>query len=291
MPDANGAGDLPLDEELTGVLTIKNGLIQDNPRRGLMSEIAVKVSDGYAVLRARVTNIVRRRNVAEDFVLYFRRTKNAVQSNYQEMTEENFEELLRARWAKITRADVDKWAEDENKTPQQKAVFEFFVYKPRERRRRANQIQRATQARIADAMQRLTERDNQNDVYRGPIERNHVAVVNARRPDEEQDIVVPNDNTTRQARRLDQMRVQLQAENEQAAAARNAEYKPITIELNGVEVQVRVKVASLREALGLPQHNLIHNGIYHGYNHDPVAPEEDQEDEEHAQPQVGAVGA
>ena len=85
--------------------------------------------------------------------------------------------------------------------------------------------------------------------------------------------------------------MQQQAENEQAAAARNAEYKPITIELNGVEVQVRVKVASLREALGLPQHNLIHNGIYHGYNHDPVAPEEDQVDEEHAQPQVGAVGA
>ena len=132
MPNPNGAGELPLDVELTGVVQIKKGNIQDCPRRGAKSNVAVRVSDGYGVLRARVDQLVRPQGVPADFTLYFKQTKNAVQSDYQPITEDNFEEWLRARWAKITRAEVDKWAEDQGKEPREIPVFEFFVYKPRQ---------------------------------------------------------------------------------------------------------------------------------------------------------------
>lgn len=289
MPPPSGAGDLPLNEDLTGQLCIKTGNIQENPRRGQKSTIAVKVSDGFPVLRARVEGIVVGHGVPRDFILYFKRTKTAVQSEYQEMTADNFEEWLRARWAKITRAEVEKWQEEDGMTPQQKVVFEFFVYKPRVRQPRARQIQRATQGRIEAARDRIRQHDNTQAIQRGPIELEHLATVNARRPDDAE-LVLQANNTTIQARYLDQARQQLQNEDEQAAAARNSVMKPITIELNGTMVQVQVNVASLRTALGLPQHNLIADGIFHGYQHQAVAADEDQEDAEHENPQVEAVG-
>ena len=90
----------------------------------------------------------------------------------------------------------------------------------------------------------------------GEIQLNHVAMVNARRPDDEE-IMIPDDPTNRQARELDRERGQLQNEDEQAAAARNAELQPIQIQLNGTMVEVQVNVRSLRQAIGLPNHNIF----------------------------------
>ena len=251
MPNPNGAGELPLDVELTGVVQIKKGNIQDCPRRGAKSNVAVRVSDGYGVLRARVDQLVRPQGVPADFTLYFKQTKNAVQSDYQPITEDNFEEWLRARWAKITRAEVDKWAEDQGKEPREIPVFEFFVYKPRQQVSQARRIHRATARRIEAARDRLQQHNNQYGVHMGEIQLNHVAMVNARRPDDEE-IMIPDDPTNRQARELDREREQLQNEDEQAAAARNAELQPIQIQLNGTMVEVQVNVRSLRQAVGLP---------------------------------------
>ena len=40
----------------------------------------------------------------------------------------------------------------------------------------------------------------------------------------------------------------------------------------GTWVEVYVDVGSLRDALGLPQHDLFHHGIFHGYRHESLFP-------------------
>ena len=140
MPNPNGAGDLPLEQDLTGVLTIRKGDIQGNPRRGDRILVTVKVSDGFAVLKARIDTIARPKGVPEGFVIYFRKTKTATQAQFGELTAENFEEWLRIRWAKITQEDVTKWQEQDSKEPKDVEVFEFYVYKPDRPEPRANRI-------------------------------------------------------------------------------------------------------------------------------------------------------
>ncbi|KAL3936271.1 MAG: hypothetical protein SGBAC_008379 [Bacillariaceae sp.] len=231
MPNPNGAGDLPLDEYLTGVLTIRKGDIERNPRRGDKRQIALKVSDGFNVLRARVDAVVRPLGVPEGFVLYFRRTKKAVQSEFKELTAENFDEFLRYRWAKITGAEVAKWDEEHGKTPKEMPVFEFDVYRPDTRAEpAAKRMQQATQHRIAEARPRLQEHNNQNNIRRGDTDMGHLAVVNARRGDGHEET----------------------AAAAAAATVRNDTFRQITIKMNGTEVQVEVNVTSLRNALGLP---------------------------------------
>ena len=112
MPNPNAAGNIPLDQELTGVLTVRKGDIQRNPRRGETYSITVKVSDGFEVLRARVHTVSRPSHVPAGFVLYFKTSRRQVQSNFQEMTANNFEDFLTSRWAKITTQEVAKWTED-----------------------------------------------------------------------------------------------------------------------------------------------------------------------------------
>lgn len=54
----------------------------------------------------------------------------------------------------------------------------------------------------------------------------------------------------------------------------------IRMEINGSWTEFRVDVASLREALRLPAHNIYTAGIYHGF--EPVPPPEvDLEDVDH----------
>jgi len=289
MPPPNGAGDLPEDRDLTGVVTVKKGNIEENPRRGERKNITVKVSDGFPVLKARMEGIVQGMGVQNNFLIYFKRTKTAVQSDYGEMHEANFAEWLRMRWSKITATEVTRWAE-EGKSPEQMEVFKFFVYKPRNCRQRLSQLRRATQANMADARERLREHDIVHGIARGPIERAHLAVTNARRP-EGAPLELGNDNTTTQARRLDVMQQEMQNEDEQAAVARNNEYRPITFKFNGTDMEVEVKIQSLRAALGLPLYDLFQNGVFHGYQHETVARDEDENDDEHENPQPGAVGA
>src|SRR5210317_2264535 len=122
MPPPNGAGDLLEDRDLT----VKKGNIEENPRRGERKNITVKVSDGFPVLKAAIEGIVQGMGVQNNFLICFKRTKTAVQSDYGEMHKENFAEWLRMRWLKITVTKVTRWAE-EQKSLEQMEVFEFFV--------------------------------------------------------------------------------------------------------------------------------------------------------------------
>jgi len=243
MPNPNGAGDIPTSTDLLGVLQIKKGSIQDNPRGGPKHDILVKLEDGYEVLRAKIARIVRPLGLPDDFLIYFRRTRNAVQARYEPITADNFEEWLRIRWAKITTQEVVRW-EEEGKEPREVQVIEFFVFKPRSLQRgNAGRIRRATANSIAEAQRRIGEHDNNQQL--GEIQRFHLAHINARRP-EGAPLIFPEDATNNQAARLDQARAQLDNEDAQAAAERNNLVRPIRIRwFNGDFVEIPVDVTSL----------------------------------------------
>jgi len=119
----------------------------------------------------------------------------------------------------------------------------------------------------------------------GDIERHHTAVVMARRapprPGEMAEVPILNDATTRQARMLDERRRQLEEETEEERRAREAETAVIQVQMNGVWMDQKVKVASLRNALGLPPYPLFSQGIFHGYTHNTRVTGGDMEDVDH----------
>ena len=55
--------------------------------------------------------------------LYFKKLKGAAQSQYIILTDENFEDMTRVRWALISSRDVNTWAETD------KSVLEDFFFK------------------------------------------------------------------------------------------------------------------------------------------------------------------
>ncbi|KAG7345861.1 hypothetical protein IV203_038804 [Nitzschia inconspicua] len=283
----NAAGDLPLNDDLACVLTIKKGSIRDNPRGGTSKTLSFRVSEGLAVLKAKIQATPLQPPLLEDFEVFFRRTKTSVQASYVPLSSDNFTDQLKHRWSKITQREVDEWQQDAGKTPQESNVFEFFVYQPRNRRGNTQQLQRATASRMASARNQILAHHQRNNTQVGPIQLEHLATLNARLPDGS-DLAFPNDVSNRQAEALDRSLEQFNAEEADAVARRNATYKPTLIRFMGsTPIPVEVNVQSLREALGNPPYDCYHNGIFHGYRHDAVLPEEDVNDDEHETTQPG----
>jgi len=130
---------------------------------------------------------------------------------------------------------------------------------------------RATASRIAQAAVAVNTYEQENSQSLGEITRHHVTINHARQP-QGTPFVMPTDNATRQAQALDNMR------NE--APVDEPPVKKIKIRLSTAWVEVDVDVNSLRDALGLPRHNLLAQGIFHTYVHQPAAGE-DHEDTDH----------
>ena len=65
----------------------------------------------------------------------------------------------------------------------------------------------------------------------------------------------------------------MQRQKLEDAAAVDAEptIRTFRIKLNGTWVDVPVDIVSLRLALGLPQHDIFSQGIFHEYQHNPAA--------------------
>ena len=92
----------------------------------------------------------------------------------------------------------------------------------------------------------------------------------ARRP-EGTEFTISSDNSTRQAQAFDDARQEIIDENKDEGE--NTIRKNIQLEINGTWVDVGVDIASLREALGLPPHDLFSQGIFPGYVHrDHIGP-------------------
>ena len=157
MPtNRNAAGDLPEgDTDLKGSVTIKTGARELYPRGGKTLEFRFKASEGFRVLQVRIEELARAADeeLPENFEIYFKHSKQATQPNYVKLEAEDFLDRLKARWARMTELDLERWSA-ENVEPIDGMVFELFVYKPQTTR---TTIRRATvesirreEARIAD---------------------------------------------------------------------------------------------------------------------------------------------
>ena len=271
-----------MDADLKGLLFIKKGIREANPRGGLKKKITFKPSEGFVLLRARIeaaSTSDSGRALPANFEVFFKKTKSSTQSQFVALTGSNMVDCLKARWGKITQNDLSKWAES-NASPAEGMEFEFFVYRPPPRRSASASIRRATAGAIRREMERLDQYAQSNNLQIGPIQRQHLAVHNARQP-EGTPIRVPNDATTRQAAALDEAREVLDAEDADAARERESQTRTINIVMNGTRVPVEVEISSLRRALGLPQHDIFHEGIFRRYRHPRLPEDANMEDVDH----------
>lgn len=82
-------------------------------------------------------------------------------------------------------------------------------------------------------------------------------------------------------RHLDQQAATLRQHQEQAAEVEQQARKPLTIEVAGVVLEVRISVSELRTFLGIPNMNL--DGLTNFREAEINDPQEDIEDEDHAE--------
>lgn len=281
------AGPLPETSDLIAEVSLRRGERSRNPRKSETRIIRFTVSDGFAVLRQKILRFLSQPPLSTERAqlidpdVYIKASKNAPQAAYKRLDADAFEARVRERWANITQADVDAFApgvDDPVEVATRVAsefVFQFFVYISGPVTAAPPGLRRATQPRIADATEAVAAFARAQAL--GPITRNHLIVSHARQP-EGTPVTLPTDNTTRQAQELDEMI--LNAERSSPTVATDMAH--VEVEIGGAWVRLRVRVSSLRLALGLPSHNIFTHGIFHGFT--PVAPQPSQpemEDEDH----------
>ena len=252
--------------------TVRKGDIRNNPRGRAVGKFRVKISEGLEVLRAKALSFLHRtlptsQLISED--VYFKKSKGAPQSQYIILTNNNFEDLMRQRWNLISKRDIDNWS-DKGKSVLDGFYFEAFLYvHKRSHQNPPAGLRRATALRIQEAAQQIQEYQNNHEIEFGDITRHHLTVHHARQP-EGTEFTVPNDNTTRQAQWLDERRRHMQ----ESTRNDDRNTKRIRIQINGTWVDVLVDIISLRQALGLPQHDMFDQGIFHEYQHNETAGED-----------------
>lgn len=286
VPNAPAAGVFNLESEFQFRCTVRKGDIRDNPRGGTVTEFKAKISEGLSVTKAKALSFVRREMSSAQLIsddLYFKKSKGAAQSQFIKLTDENFEEKTRVRWALISSRDVNAWAEAD-KSVLEGFFFEIFLYI---QRRRVDNVprglRRATQTRIEAASQQIRGFEEANNTELGPITRHHLSIHQARQPEGSQFTTIPNDNTTRQAQFLDEQRQLVAARREEGGGEANDDTrnrKKIRIEVHGTWVDVFVDIRSLRSALGLPDHDIFDRGIFLEYQHHETTGQ-DVEDTDH----------
>ena len=137
--------------------------------------------------------------------LYFKKSKGAPQSQYIILTDENFEAMTRARWSLISRRDCDTWA-NEGKTVLEGFSFEVFMYiHCRVGESVKVGLHRAMANRIKESVRQIQAYEEQSNISLGPITWQHASIHQARHPDGTES-VMPTDNTTQQAKFLDEQR-------------------------------------------------------------------------------------
>jgi hypothetical protein len=280
------AGPMPITISLMGEVSFRRGERERNPRKGEIREVKFSVDEGFAVLEQKILRYLREPPFSNDGtqlleqVVYFKASKNAAQSAYKRLDDVSFDLLLRERWGNITQADVDRLADGEEDPVLVAAsvaagfAFQFFVYVSSGAAASAPALRRATAARIVESTQAIAEFARSNQI--GPITTNHLIVTHARQP-EGTAVRLPDDNTTRQARALDDA-----IRDMAAPPTDDVDTELIEVEIGGAWVSLRVRVSSLRAALRLPAHDIFTRGIFHGFTPAVETPvDADMEDEDH----------
>lgn len=303
---APAAGEFPADSLLHGLLCIKNGPRERNPRSRANSTFpfTFRPSDPFDAFKAIVQHVQHdgRPVLADvalaDLTIYLKPAAGANQASYVELSSANFDAQLRRRWGNITRPTVQAWqqrSEEEGGPTTATAAFEFefFVYRsqPATANRslgRAAVAHRATAARRHQAAQLIDASSAHTNL--GRLEREHLTTVMARRPlpadGGAATVPVLNDATTNQLRALDEAMRQHINETAREREARLSEFATLRLEINGTWLDVNVTKASLRNALDLPPWDLRFEGVNRGYVHNNNVTQGNMADVDH-----GAVPA
>ena len=91
----NGAGDLPLVVDIMAMLTIKKGSIDNNPRGGTTKTFSFQALEGFGVLKAKIAATAPTPPLPQNFEVFFRQTKTAVQLQYVLLLTNNFVDHLK----------------------------------------------------------------------------------------------------------------------------------------------------------------------------------------------------
>ncbi|EGZ11942.1 hypothetical protein PHYSODRAFT_336432 [Phytophthora sojae] len=268
------AGVLPQDSQLRGVVIFRTGERSRSPRKGIRKSLTFVVAAGFDVARAKIFRLLPGAEFGPN-PSAIEATKNARQKDFKILSVSNLEELLKRRWACITDDDIVALASNEEPINTQFA-FEFFVYLapvvwP------TDGIRRATADRVRAAAAEIVTLQAEGRERFVPIATHHLAIHRARQP-EGTPFAIPEDNTMQQARALDAVVAAL----EDTAAELEEDVVEIEVKLFGTWVKMRVKRSTLREAVGLPQHDIFTRGIFHGFRPEAMMPQgEDVPDEDH----------
>jgi hypothetical protein len=257
---------LPNDSYLNATLCIKVGVPYSSCRKKVGEDISLefKVCEGFDVLRSKLQvhiNAIQDAYYSRDDGILFKPSNNASQKAFVLLNDANFITSLTQRWRLIQESSINGF------------VFEFFHYVKPIQAANANQIHRATASRRTAAAIEIAAHVQANPgIILGPISRAHLEVTRARQ-DSSQLLTIPSDNTFFQAQMLDTM------QSDTAEAPTN-NLREIKVHLGGMLVPLMVDVQSLRLALGLPQHELFRDGIFHPPTETNVT-NPDMEDEDH----------
>ena len=283
-PSSIPAGIFDVNQEYLLKVTVRKGDIRNRPRAGVVVNSTIRVCDGIEVLKAKAFNLMRRSPDLTNMTLiseeiFFKKAKCSAQSQFVPLTDENYEDLTRARWNLISQKDVDDWLR-EGKTPIQSFFFEIFLYVHKERDNAPTGLRRATTSRVQESAARIQEFAESNNINLGDITRQHLTTHFARQQ-EGTDITIPNDNTTRQAQFLDEQREAIRLEESKDTEERENNGRSIRIFQNNVWQELVVDIVSLRRALGLPEHDIFSRDIFNEYQHRDISNDDDMDDVDH----------
>ncbi|KAK5797003.1 hypothetical protein F5H01DRAFT_359378 [Linnemannia elongata] len=149
----------------------------------------------------------------------------------------------------------------------------------------SNILHRSTAARITEASRRLDEQEDADEL--GDMERPyHVHYLSKRpMPPPGNNFTLPNNNTSRQARHLDNIarRVHEKRRADDVEGLEDDEFIPVRVKVD-LEVTVKMSRQDLAKALGLPPGFNLSSFNFFGRNHagnPPDAPEDDIPDRDH----------
>ena len=118
------------DAEYIAWIVVCQGIIHKNPRGVARATFKFHPSEGFDVLKEKVERFKRLTNFYDallaDNGVYFKRSKNAVQSTFVLLDEGRWKEHLLYRWGRITSSDFRQW-ESEGKGPRDGLILSSLL--------------------------------------------------------------------------------------------------------------------------------------------------------------------
>ncbi|KAI9980291.1 hypothetical protein PInf_026472 [Phytophthora infestans] len=212
-------------------------------------EFVLTIADGPAALRKIIEKKLEEMVPGQwqpGFAVFLKPSNHAKQKDYVPLVESSaFKAQLEGVWHTARR----------RKSGQAGFVLELFVYIPKESRTSSTSLRRATASRIQEQIPRVAAFLQESGITGGPATQNYMAVAQASLP-EGSDIKIPQNTTFRQLLHIDEQERSMNEEIASTQLQHDAAYRIIRAQIHGVPVPLKVNIADLRDALGLPPYSL-----------------------------------